>query len=231
MEINKGNKTALVFMEQSTVGEKLIPLLLSYDVYRKVKVFSKKAPNIKHEKLEHFILEKNKIQTLKNDIKGNDLFCFLDIQRPKSSTPSDIKINQIYSYTIANMAIENKVNQLLFFSSVYTNEDSLNLNSRIRAHLEKSLIQLPFWGVHIFRPSFVIDMEGSSLWGEQLANKIKNGLDKLTGGIVSKYQPVDAQTVAAAMLRAAQQLKSGAFLYQSDYFNDWAKKQEELKLL
>ncbi len=224
MRISVGDKTAIVFTEKSLVSEKLIALLLENTAYKKVKLFSPTKPNIKSSKLEYYSWSLSLNALSKDSLVGDDLFCFLDIKRPKSSTPSDIKIRHTYSYAIAQLAAKNGVNQLFFLSSINANKDALNQNSRIRAYLEESLFQLPFWGVHIFRPSLIVDTEGQPQWGVQIADKIRAGLDKITNGAVTKYQPTEAKYVASVMIEVAQNLKGGAFLYRSEYFSDWEEK-------
>ncbi|NJL77356.1 MAG: hypothetical protein HC892_22330, partial [Saprospiraceae bacterium] len=54
-------------------------------------------------------------------------------------------------------------------------------------------------------------------------------IDTVTGGLVSKYFPTQADMVAALMVHAAQQLKGGAFLYHSTYFNDFVEKRMRLE--
>ena len=55
-------------------------------------------------------------------------------------------------------------------------------------------------------------------------------MDTVTGGLVSKYFPTQADMVAALMVHAAQQLKGGAFLYHSTYFNDFVEKRMRLEV-
>lgn len=229
MKISIDDKVAVVVTEESIVSNKLITLLLKHSAYKAVKLFSPSQPDFEHEKLSYFHYSTNHKKRTTLDFSGDDLFCFLDIKRPFTTTPSDVKIRQLYSYQIAKIAATSKVNQLLFLSSSAANRDSLNQKSRIRAYLEESLFQLPFWAVHIFRPPAVVDTEGKSQWGAEVADKIKTKLDQVTNGMVSKYQPVEALQVATVMLDSAQQLRSGAFLYKKEYFQDWQTKSQLLE--
>jgi hypothetical protein len=105
----------------------------------------------------------------------------------------------------------------------------MNLNKRIRGHLEESLFNLPFWAIHIFRPPFLSDIDWSN-WSGDWGKKVGENIDALTGGLVSKYFPTPFDMVAALMVHAAQQIKSGAFVYHSTYFNDFVEKRMRLEI-
>lgn len=226
MEITKDKKVALVFDANHKVGRKIVPLLLQHDGYSKVLVFSETPFATDNEKLIQFSFDPSKLSALAPEIKGHDLFCFYDIQQQANPNTLDtIKIRNLYTYQISSIASENKVSQLFFLSSVHTDKFAMNLPKRIRGHLEESLLGLPFWAIHLFRPPFISDND----WSSWIGNWGKN-MDTVTGGLVSKYFPTQADMVAALMVHAAQQLKGGAFLYHSTYFNDFVEKRMRLEV-
>ncbi|MEL6719012.1 MAG: hypothetical protein AAFO82_12290 [Bacteroidota bacterium] len=222
MKISKDDKTALLFNASHLAAIAVLEQLLEHESYQKILVFDEKKINIQHPKITFFPFE---VEALEEHAKGDDLYCFYDIKQAKKNT-SDIKIKELYSFQIAKMAAINGANQCLLLSSVSSSKTSMNFNARIRASLEESINALPFWTVHTFRPSAIVNTENQSRWGEQIANRLGRGLDRVTGGLVSKYRPVEASLLAKIMIEAAQELEEGRFLYHASYFTD-AEEQEQ----
>ncbi|MEM0993344.1 MAG: hypothetical protein AAGI49_09935 [Bacteroidota bacterium] len=225
MEISRDDKIALVFNSSHVLADSLVTQLLQHSGYEQVLVFGDQKLNISHPKLSYFDFD---LSTLETQMIGNDLFCLYEIAQAKKYV-SDIKIKDLYSFQIAKAAAMNNVSQLCFLSASNTSKTSMNFNSRIRAHLEESLNALPFWAVHTFRPTNVVDTSNQSRWGEKIADRIGKGLDQVTGGMISKFRPTEASLLARTMIKAAQQLKEGRFLYHASYFVDVEEKEKGLR--
>ncbi|MEM9886243.1 MAG: hypothetical protein AAF849_10145 [Bacteroidota bacterium] len=225
MEISKDDKIALVFNSSHVLADVLVLQLLQHAGYKQVHLFGDQKPSITHPKLSYFDFEPAELE---NQIEGNDLFCLYELAQAQKHL-SDIKIKDLYSFQIAKVAAMKNVSQLCFLSSNNSSKTSMNFNSRIRAHLEESLNALPFWAVHIFRPSSIVDTSGQSRWGEKIADRLGRGLDRVTGGMVSKFRPTEASLVARTMIKAAQQLKEGRFLYHASYFVDLEEQEKGLR--
>jgi len=222
LKIIKDDKIALVFNASHIAAEAVLEQLLKHESYQQVLVFDERKIDLQHPKVTYLPFE---ISNLEEYVKGDDLYCFYDIKQAKKST-SDIRIKNLYSFQIAKIAAMNGVDQCLLLSSVSSSKTSMNFNARIRASLEESINALPFWAVHTFRPSAIVNTENQSRWGEQIANRLGRGLDRVTGGLVSKYRPVEARLLAKTMIDAAQELEEGRFLYHASYFSD-AEEQEQ----
>ncbi|MEM8524504.1 MAG: hypothetical protein AAGG68_07660 [Bacteroidota bacterium] len=216
MKIIKDDKTALVFNASHIAAQAVLEQLIEHESYERILVFDEEKIEFKHPKITFFPFQ---AERLEKQIEGNDLYCFYDIKQAKKNV-SDVKIKNLYSFQIAKIAAMNGVNQCLLLSSVSSSKTSMNFNARIRASLEESINALPFWAVHTFRPSAIVNTENQSRWGEQIANRLGRGLDRVTGGLVSKYRPVEASLIAKTMIDAAQELEEGRFLYPTAYFSD-----------
>ena len=66
-------------------------------------------------------------------------------------------------------------------------------------------------------------------WGESIAQKIGKFVDGITGGLLTKYKPVEADVVAKAMVLAAQKVSKGIHIYPSHELQKLAE-QENLKI-
>ena len=115
------------------------------------------------------------------------------------------------------MGINNGVGQYLLVSSVGADPNSRFFYNKVKGELEASIQQLNFWALHIFQPSVLLGDRNENRFGEQIAGKIGRFFDRLTGGLLTKYRPIEADVVAKAMVSAAQGLKLGVHVYPSHF--------------
>lgn len=219
IEISKGSKTALVFNAQNEVAKCLIPELVVAKSYEQIIVFDESNLELQHEKVVCVRWNPDELTNFATSIEGNDLFCFYDIDRPKNSSRTNIKVNTTYSYQIAKIALENKVNQFSLLSTDKASKDAISLNNRIRAFLMESLLQLPFWAVHFFCPTVVVNSL-SVKTSKVLKAKFNNQLDKIKE---TSKASTEAELIAKVMVHATQQTKEGVFSYHPSYFSDFKK--------
>lgn len=230
MEISKGNKIAIVFGATGLVGGFVVKMLLGHEAYQKVLVFGRRKVKLEHERLEQHIINFDKPEQYEHLVKGDDLFiCLGTTMRQAGSREAFFRVDYTYALRVAQIALENKVNQLLLVSSVGANADSFFFYNRVKGLLENAVRRLPFWSVHIFRPSILIGERNENRWGEQLAGEIGRRVDSLTGGLLTKYRPIEAEVVAKALITAAQGLTPGIKEYPSHYLQNLADEEEALR--
>lgn len=218
MEIIKDQKTALLLGATGLVGSYCLHLLLEHGAYHKVLTFSRRKLPITHARLVQHVVDFDRPDTFAHLLKGDDLFCCLGTTMAKAgSRDAFFKVDYTYTYEAARIAAAQGVNQFLLVSSVGADANSMFYYSRVKGELEDAVKQLPYWAVHIFQPSVLLGERNENRWGEQWAAKIGKGIDAITGGLLSKYRPVEAEVVAAAMVSVAQQFRPGTQVYPSHY--------------
>jgi uncharacterized protein YbjT (DUF2867 family) len=216
MEIQKSNKTALVFGATGMVGSFVLQELLQSDAYSKVVAFTRKPLVINHLKLENPIINFENIKQVESLIKGDDLFLCLGTTIKKAGSQAAFRrVDFDYPYEIAQVAVKNGVKQVMLCSAVDANSQSSIFYNRVKGELEDALKQMPFWAVHLFQPSLLLGERNENRFGESVAIVVGKFLDKIVGGLLSKYRPVEGATVARAMVHAAQKLNSGVHVYAS----------------
>jgi len=232
VQLIKDDKTALLFGASGLVGGYCLQFLLASPVYKKVKIFVRKELDFDNEKLEQHVIDFDNIEDYKDLIKGDDVFCCLGTTIKKAGDKEAFrKIDYTYSFQIAKISKEQRANQLLLVSSVGADEDSIFFYSRIKGELENAIKKMNFWATHIFQPSVLLGKRNENRWGEQLAGRLAKGFDFLTGGLLTKYSPVEAELVAKAMVIAAQGFDNGLQIYPSHVLQKMVKKEEGLRLL
>ncbi len=228
MQLSKSDKTALVFGPTTMVGKHLLDFLLLNSAYAKVITFSSEPLHIEHPKLTKHLFDFKHLDQNAELIKGNDLFCALGNKGQKSGNQAEFgEVDHTYTYQIARIASKNKVSQLLLVSSVAANPDSAISAFQLKGAIEKAIKALSFWSIHIFRPSVLLGQRPVNRFGEEVAGRIGRFLDRLTGGVLTKYKPVEADIVAKAMVKAAQSLEKGTFVYPSHWLQKMAEEEDK----
>lgn len=231
VQLVKDDKTALVFGATGLIGGYCLNFLLASPAYKKVRVFVRKELDFENEKLEQHKIDFDKLEDYKDIIKGDDLFCCLGTTMRKAGSKEAFrKVDYDYGFQIAKIAEEQGVNQFLLVSSVGADPDSIFFYSQVKGELEDALKKMDFWSTHIFQPSVLLGKRNENRWGEQLAGRLAKGFDFLTGGLLTKYSPVEAEVVAKAMVIAAQGFDSGLQIYPSHILQKLAKNEERLRL-
>jgi hypothetical protein len=222
--IVKDDKLAALFGVEGYVGEQLLKQLTEHEAYKKVLVYTQKPyQETEHPKIEQVLYKIDRIQGTK--IIAEDLFVCFDASFFNTGGTHSIP-SKWYRYIpqIAWTAHKNRVNQIALLSSHLANPDGLFFTNRIRGLIEESIKKIGFWGTHIFRPSFLLGEELQSQWGEDLANRVAQKIDRFTGGFIKKNRPVSASSVAEAMIQAVQSLQQGVHIYSPEYLQDFSQK-------
>lgn len=207
-------------------------VLLHHPAYQKVVAFSRKPLKMQHPKLVQHLIDFDRPEDYRHLVKGDDLFLCLGTTMAKAgSKEAFYKVDFTYAEQAAKMAADNGVHQLLLVSSVGASSESLFFYSKVKGQLEEAVQQLKFWGIHIFRPSVLLGERNENRFGEEIAGKIAKVIDRLTGGLLTKYRPIEADVVAKAMVGAAQGLTPGVQFYPSHWLQALAQKMEEGKFL
>lgn len=217
MEITKDDKVALVFGATGLIGSYLVEQLLQHNSYQTVKVFVRRKIEMEHPKLIQHIVDFDKLLEYGELIEGDDLYCALGTTRAKAgSKEAFFKVDFTYVYEAARIGMAQGVNQFLLVSSVGADPNSRFYYSQVKGEIEKAVKNLEYWAIHIFQPSLLLGERNENRFGEEVAKKIGKVFDKLTGNLLTKYSPIEAEAVAQAMIAAAQRLHAGIHTYRSE---------------
>jgi uncharacterized protein YbjT (DUF2867 family) len=215
-QISQHSKSAVLFGATGMIGNELLRSILKHQAYQKLITFGRSEIKATHPKLQHYVINFEEIDTYKHLIKGNDLYISLGTTMKKAGSKEAFrKIDFDLIFKVAKLASLNEMSQLMLVSSVGADPDSLFFYSRVKGELEEAVRKLPFWAVHIFRPSLLLGDRTEKRFGEKIAVKVTKRIRGLAGPIMGKYNPIEAKVVSKAMVNVAQQMKSGTFIYES----------------
>ena len=199
-------KTALLFGSSGLVGGHLLNQLINDTNYSKIKVFVRSVPEISDPKVEIIKTDFNNLQNHKEDIKGDD--CFFCIGTTKQNSPNKDEYRRIeldVPKEIAQIAKSNLVKSFIFVSALYANPKSSGDYVRFKGLVEEELKELNFPKLGIMRPSFLMGDRKEKRVGEKIGIFVFKLLSPLLLGPLKKMRPIHSETVAKAMIRAANE--------------------------
>ncbi|MDO7854755.1 NAD-dependent epimerase/dehydratase family protein [Hymenobacter convexus] len=198
-------KTALLAGATGLIGSQLLPLLLSSERYAKVIVVGRKAVPIIHPKLVQVTTELDKLEDVRFKLIADDVYCCLGTTMKQAGLKEAFyQVDFLYVVKLAALTAGNFAAQFMVVSSMGAHAESRIYYSRVKGEMEAAVRQTPFRAIHIFRPSLLLGERAQPRLGEQIAAVVLKVLQPLMRGPLLKYRPVTGATVAAAMLRAAE---------------------------
>ena len=199
-------KTALLFGSSGLVGGHLLNQLIKDNRYSKIKLFIRTDPEISDPKVEVIKTNFNNLQNHKEDIKGDDCFFCIGTTKQNSPDKDDYrKVELEVPKEIAQIAKSNLVNSFIFVSALYANPKSSGNYVRFKGLVEEELKSLNFTKLGIMRPSFLMGDRKEKRVGEKIGIFVFKLLSPLLLGPIKKMRPIHSETVAKAMIKAANE--------------------------
>ena len=199
-------KTALLFGVSGLVGGHLLNQLIKNNNYSKIKLFVRSVPQISDPKIEIIKTDFNNLENHNEDIKGDD--CFFCIGTTKQNSPDKNEYQRVeleVPKQIAQIAKSNLVNSFIFVSALYANPKSSGNYVRFKGMVEEELKRLNFPKLALMRPSFLMGDRKEKRVGEKIGIFVFKLLSPLLLGPLKKMRPIHSETVAKAMIRAANE--------------------------
>ena len=199
-------KTALLFGSSGLVGGHLLNQLIKDNKYSKIKLFIRTDPEISDPKVEVIKTNFNNLQNHKEDIKGDDCFFCIGTTKQNSPVKDDYrKVELEVPKETAQIAKSNLVESFIFISALYANPKSSGDYVRFKGLVEEELKRLNFPKLVLMRPSFLMGDRKEKRVGEKIGIFVFKLLSPLLLGALKKMRPIHSETVAKAMIRAANE--------------------------
>jgi uncharacterized protein YbjT (DUF2867 family) len=209
-------RTALIAGATGLVGSLCLKQLLDDPAYAQVIAISRRSLPESHPRLVQKIVDFENLSQLA-PIAANDAFCALGTTIAKAGSQEAFrKIDFGYSKAFAEFALSGGAQQFALVSSVGANARSRNFYLRTKGGLEEAIKPLSFTSVHIFQPSFLMGSRAEQRASESIGLALAKALQFAFIGSLSKYRPILASTVAAAMIAAVKRAEPGRHTYLYD---------------
>ncbi|WP_042354205.1 oxidoreductase [Bacillus rubiinfantis] len=210
-------RKAIVVGATGLIGKELVQLLLNDPAYTTVTVLARRTTGLTHSKLHEKIINFDDLQQIDTNFTGADVFCTLGTTIKKAGSQDAFRqVDYSYPLTLGKMAKTKGAKQFLLISSMGANPKSRAFYTHIKGEIEAALQQLALPGLSIFRPSLLLGNRAEFRFGEVMAAMLSKPLSPLFIGPLRKYRPIQARTVAKAMIYTAKRNQSGTHVYESE---------------
>ena len=214
IEIRRHTKSAVLFGATGLIGNCLLRRLLVHQAYDKVISIGRHPVKATHPKLIHYEVDMSQTDHYRHLMRGDDLYIALGTTMKKAGSKEAFRaIDHDLIFNIAKTGSLQNINQIILVSSVGADSRSPVFYLKVKGELEDDVRRLPYWSVHIMRPSVLLGAREERRVAEKLAGRLSKGLQYFSGSILGDIAPVEADDVAKAMVQAAQGLKQGTHIH------------------
>ena len=213
------SRHALVAGATGLVGRSLVQRLLDDADTASVVALTRRPLAIPHPKLVEAVVEFDHLGDYVLPAV-DDYFCCLGTTiREAGSRDAFREVDLGYAVAVARLALTAGATRCFVVTALGANPTSRVFYNRVKGEVEVELGRLPFRTVVAFRPSLLGGERAQARAGERAALAVARPLAPV---LPSRYRPVDADTVARAMLACAKTDAVGRFVVESGAIRTFA---------
>jgi uncharacterized protein YbjT (DUF2867 family) len=211
-------KTALIAGATGLVGSQCLARLLEQPAYERVLALVRRPLPHTDPKLDQHVVDFDRLGAAGTDFPAaDDVFCCLGTTLKRAGSRAAFRqVDFTYIVSLAGLSLGRGAKQFLLVSSLGANPNSPVFYSRVKGETEAAVSALPFEGRQIFRPSILLGERAEHRPGERAGIVMMRGLSFALLGPLRRYRPIDAGTVARAMVRVALAAPRGVNIFESN---------------
>ena len=197
-------KTAILIGATGLTGSILLEKLIKDERYKTIKLFSRKKIDGLPAKVEQFIGDILNLESFKSDFIADEVFCCIGTTAKK--TPNKTAYKQIdygIPVTAAGLAKANNINTYIVVSALGANAKSSIFYNKTKGEMERDVLKLDIKNTYILQPSIIGGARKETRIGEKIGLTVFKLLQPLFIGKLKKYQLIEAETIALAMVKLA----------------------------
>lgn len=209
-------KKAIILGASGLTGKLLLNRLLEDEAYESITIFTRRTLNLKHPKLQEYVVDLLQLENCKADFTGDEVFCCIGTTARKTK---DKAIYKKIDFGIPRMAAklckENKIETFVVISALGANTESKVFYNRTKGEMEQAVLGKKILNTYILRPSLIEGKRSEKRIGERIGAFIMKALHPFLLGGWRKYRAIEAATIASAM-HALAKLKPDYKIVESD---------------
>jgi len=212
------NRIALIAGASGLVGSECLTRLLNHPRYERVIALVRRPLPTAHAKLDQRVVDFGALETLADFPHADDVFCCLGTTMKKAggSEQAFRQVDYVYVVALAKGALAAGAKQFLLVSAIGASIKSPIFYNRVKGETEETIARVGFTGCYIFRPSILAGDRPEHRPAERLGLAVASGVSLALVGPLRKYRPIEAATVAEAMVRVALRAQGGVNVFASD---------------
>lgn len=207
---------AILVGARGLTGKILLQKLLEHPDFEKVYILGRKSAGVKHPKITEYITQFNDLDRFSFWPECNVLFCCIGTTMAKAGSKDafrkvdyDIPVNLSRYCALFNV-------DFYLMSSLGADPNSQNFYLRIKGETEKAILNAGIQTVKIFRPAVLLGKRKELRAGEEAGRIFLKIIRPFLRGRFKKYMPVNASSVAEAMLRVFLSANTGTEIIEND---------------
>ncbi len=207
-------RSALIAGATGLTGGHLLQLLLADARYAKVHALVRKAALPSHPRLQQHVFDYEHPGAIP---AIDDVYCCLGTTIRKAGSQDAFRtVDFDYVLRLARTAKKAGARRFMVMSSLGADARSSVFYSRVKGEMEMALRNIGFDELHVFRPSLLLGNRHESRLGERAGIAASSVIAPLMIGALRKFRPIEAASVARAMLKSAWTDERGSHIYSSD---------------
>ena len=217
---------AIVAGATGLVGSFLLKRLLEDKSFASVTVFARRPAGLRHPSLTEHIADFSEPSAWRHKVKGDVLFLCMGTTRAKAGGKrAQYRVDHDYQLELASAAADNGVRAVVLVSSAGAKQGSPFFYMRMKAEVERDIQSLYPENLSIIRPGPLTGPRREKRYAEMAGVSVISTLNRL--GLLRRYRPVHADTVARAMVNAALKGDTGVKVYELSEVFDLAARERK----
>jgi uncharacterized protein YbjT (DUF2867 family) len=193
-------RTALLVGATGLVGSFLLQRLLASERYSSIAVWARREIGKTNPKLKVGIADFERLEERR--VEAEDVFCCLGTTIKQAGSQTAFRrVDHDYPVALARAAARGGAKRLLVVSALGANPDATVFYNRVKGEMEQAVRAAGVPMTVFFRPSLLVGRRKRVRTGEQIGMVI----GRLFGPLLGRYRPIEADLVAAAMLKVAEE--------------------------
>jgi uncharacterized protein YbjT (DUF2867 family) len=211
-------RKALIVGATGLIGGYCLQALYDDPIYSEVTAIVRKPILKTHRKLKKITSNFDNLEPKLSIIQAHDVYCCLGTTIKKAGSQEAFrKIDHTLVVTVAELMRKQGSEQFLVISAMGADSNSKIFYNRTKGEMEETLKEIGYPCLRIFRPSLLLGKRDEFRFGEKVGGLLTPVLKLFLIGSLKKYTPVEAESVAQFMVKAAhEEPVSGVHVYESD---------------
>ncbi|PQJ73001.1 NAD(P)H-binding protein [Polaribacter butkevichii] len=197
-------KTAIILGATGLTGNNILQKLIEDEQYKSIKLFSRSKIEGLPKKVIQFTGDLLNLEQFKDDFKADEVYCCIGTTAKK--TPDRTlykKIDYGIPVAAAKLAKENNIPTFLVISAMGANKNSTVFYNKTKGEMEQSVLQQNIKNTFILRPSLIDGERKEQRFLEKIGLVVFKIIQPLFIGKLKKYQIINAESIAKAMILLA----------------------------